>query len=221
MLNKLHKGVAAEYPGFRTLCPTRWTLRRNSLKSILDNWLPLQKLWEESLSRGGLPPELGGRIIDVQPQMETFEYYFGVTIMQKILGHSDNLSRSIQSADLTSTDVIYLAHCTVETLEKIRTDRDFDLLRNDLNEKADSLDLREPKQPRKRKLPQKLLENDTASTTYDEVSDVKTYHRHMYFNALDAVINAVKDQFDRPGYTNYENIEQQLLSAVHGKCTKL
>ena len=57
----------------------------NSLKSVLDNWLPLQKLWQESLSGGGLQPELRGRIIGVQAQMETFQYYFGVTIMQKIL----------------------------------------------------------------------------------------------------------------------------------------
>ena len=97
------------------------------------------------------------------------------------------------------------------------------MLWNYPNKKAGSLDLREPKQPRKRKVPQKLLENYTASTTYDEVSDAKTYHRRIYvnaFNALDAVINAVKDRFDQPGYTNYENIEQLLLSAVHGKCTK-
>ena len=128
--------------------------------------------------------------------METFEYCFGVTIMKKILGYSDNLLRSVRSPDLTATDAKYLANCTVETLEKIRNNRDFDLLWNDLNEKADSVDLRELEQPRRRKVPQKLLENDTASTTYDEVSDVKTYHRHIYFNALDAVINVVKDRFD-------------------------
>ena len=52
---------------------------------------------------------------------------------------------------MTATDVKYLANCTLETLEKIRNDRDFDLLWNDLNEKADSLDLREPKQPKKGK----------------------------------------------------------------------
>ena len=37
---------------------------------------------------------------------------------------------------------------------------------------------------------------------------------------MDAVINAVKYRFDQPGYSNYENIEQLLLSAVHGKCKK-
>ena len=107
LLDKLHKELAAGYPGFRTLCPTRWTVRENYLKSILDNWLPLQKLWQESLSGAGLQPELRGRIISVQAQMETFEYYFGVTIIQKILGHSDNLSRSIQSPDLTAKDAKY------------------------------------------------------------------------------------------------------------------
>ena len=122
------------------------------------------------------------------------------------------MSRSIQSLDLTVTDAKYLANCTVETLEQIRNDSDFDLSWNDLNEKADLLDLRELKQPIKRKVPQKLLENDPASTTYDEVNDVKIYHRRIYFNALDAATNAVKDRFDQPGYTNYKNIEQLLLS---------
>ena len=72
LLDKLHKELPAEYPGFRTLCPARWTVQENSLKSILDNWFPLQKLWQESLSGGGLQPELRGRIIGVQAQIETF-----------------------------------------------------------------------------------------------------------------------------------------------------
>ena len=123
MLHKFHKELAAKYPGFRTLCPTRWTVQGNSLTSILDNWLPLQKLWQESLSGGALQPELRGRITGVQAQMETFQYYLGVPIMQKILGHSDNWSSSIQSPDLTASDTKYLANCTVETLEKIRNGR--------------------------------------------------------------------------------------------------
>ena len=31
LLDKPHKELTAEYPGFRTLCPTRWAVRRNSL----------------------------------------------------------------------------------------------------------------------------------------------------------------------------------------------
>ena len=80
LLDKLHKEPAAKYPGFRTLYLTRWAIPENSLKRILDNWLPLQKPWQESFSGGGLQPELRGRIIGVQAQMETFEYFFGVTV---------------------------------------------------------------------------------------------------------------------------------------------
>ena len=35
--------------GIRVLCPTRWTVRAASLKSILDNFAVLLKVWEESL----------------------------------------------------------------------------------------------------------------------------------------------------------------------------
>ena len=37
MLQKLRKDKSLEYPGIRVLCPTRWTVRAESMKSILDN----------------------------------------------------------------------------------------------------------------------------------------------------------------------------------------
>ena len=39
--------LAPDMPGFRVLCPTRWTVRANSLQSVLDNYSVLQELWEE------------------------------------------------------------------------------------------------------------------------------------------------------------------------------
>ena len=43
MLQKIRKGISLEYPGFRALCPTRWTVRAESKKIILDNWVALQQ----------------------------------------------------------------------------------------------------------------------------------------------------------------------------------
>ena len=37
ILEKIRKDISLEYPGFRVLCPTRWTVRAESIKSILDN----------------------------------------------------------------------------------------------------------------------------------------------------------------------------------------
>ena len=41
MLQKIRKDILLEYPRFRVLCPTRWTVRTEAVKSILDNWVAL------------------------------------------------------------------------------------------------------------------------------------------------------------------------------------
>ena len=41
MLQKIRKDILLEYPGFRVLCPTKWIVRAESMKSILDYWVAL------------------------------------------------------------------------------------------------------------------------------------------------------------------------------------
>ena len=71
------------------------------MKSILDNWVVLQQVWDESLD-GNLEPEIKGKIIGVKSQMNTFNCFYGVTILQLVLGHSDNLPKTLQKSSLTS-----------------------------------------------------------------------------------------------------------------------
>ena len=49
MFTKLKTEFSPETPGFRVLCPTRWTVRADSLLSVIDNYTALQSTWEESL----------------------------------------------------------------------------------------------------------------------------------------------------------------------------
>ena len=44
---KLKQEITTGTPGFRTLCPTHWTVHATSSKSIIDNYLVFQALWEE------------------------------------------------------------------------------------------------------------------------------------------------------------------------------
>ena len=69
----------------QSLCPTRWTVRANALKSIIKNYQVLQETWDESI-------DARARLIGVSAQMKLFEYYFGTVVGQLILSHSDNLS---------------------------------------------------------------------------------------------------------------------------------
>lgn len=43
MFEKLKDKLALDTPGFRVLCPTQWTVRANSLQSVLDNYSALQE----------------------------------------------------------------------------------------------------------------------------------------------------------------------------------
>ena len=59
---KLKQELAPDTPGFRVICPTRWTVRAASLQSVLDNYEVLLGVWAES-EDGHLDSYIRARII--------------------------------------------------------------------------------------------------------------------------------------------------------------
>ena len=102
MLQKIRKDILLKYPGFKVLCLTRWTVRVEPMKSILDTWAALNQVWDQSLS-GNLEPEIKGRIIGVISQMNIFSNFYGVTILQLVSGQSQNLSKTLQNSGKTNS----------------------------------------------------------------------------------------------------------------------
>ncbi len=96
IFKQLKHDLAPDCPGIRVFCPTRWTVRAQSLQSVLLNYSVLQELWISSLE-SSLESEMRARIIGVKAQMESFQYYFGVCVGELVLNHADNLSKSLQS----------------------------------------------------------------------------------------------------------------------------
>ena len=80
------------------LCPTRWTVRAESLQSILENYTALQELWDVTLETG-LDAKVRSRIIGVRAQMESLNYFFGISIGKLVLKHGDNLSAFLPLRD--------------------------------------------------------------------------------------------------------------------------
>ena len=118
--------MAADTPGLRVLCPHRWTVKAESLKSILDNYDALRETWEISISNIK-DTEMKSRIIGVSTQMETFKYLYGIMLGHLILSHSDNLSRTLQKSNISAAEGHEVAHVVVQPLEKLRTDDSFEL----------------------------------------------------------------------------------------------
>ena len=91
--------MGSDSPGIHVLCPTRWTVRTEAFKSILNNFSVLLELWDESLLVVK-DTEMKARIQGVSAQMNILEFFFCVSLGLLILRHTDNLSRKIQKKDM-------------------------------------------------------------------------------------------------------------------------
>ena len=118
MLQKIQKDISLEYPEFTVPCPTRWTVRVESMKSILDNWVALQQFWDESLDEN-LEPEIKGRTIGVKSLVNTYKYFNGVTILQLVLRDNHSLSKTLQKSSLSSCQGNEIADLTLQTINSI------------------------------------------------------------------------------------------------------
>ena len=110
------------------------------MKSILDNWVAFQKVWDESLDKN-LEPEIKCRIIGVKKQMNTFNYFYEVTILKLVLRHSGNLSKTLQKSSLTSCQGKEIADLTLKTINSLRSKSEFELLRQKTLQQAEVLEI--------------------------------------------------------------------------------
>ena len=93
--DSLKKDIA---PGSPVLRPTRLTVRSLSLKSVIDNYAVLQALWDECLEEQ-LKSDVKARIIGSASSND-----FSLSLAYLILKHTDNLSATLQSKDMSVTE---------------------------------------------------------------------------------------------------------------------
>ena len=196
-------------PGIRVLCPTRWTVRADSLASIINNFEVLQSTWISAL-QVTRDTEVKARIQGVSAQMKSFQFLFGVMLGELVLRHTDNLSRTLQHKTFSAAEGQEIARMTVKTLQSIRSSELFDLFWSKVSSTAESLDVEEPQLPRRRRIPKRF---DDGTSAGDFHSTPKEYYRPHYYEAIDTITTCITDRFDQPGYRVYSEVEQLLLKA--------
>lgn len=77
LLNKIEKEIGSESPSIRTICHTSWTVRAESLATIIANYENIQKLWNETLKCTS-DTQMKARIQGVSSQMDTFQFLFNL-----------------------------------------------------------------------------------------------------------------------------------------------
>ena len=196
-------------PGIRVLCPTRWTVRAESIRSILANYKTLQRTWEVALE-ATTDTETKARIQGVAAQMIKFTYLFGSMLGELVLKHADNLSRTLQHASMSAAEGQQITAMTVATLNSMRSDDQFDRFWDLAILKAEELGISEPQLPRQRKLPHRY---DDGSASGHFPSTPKAHFKPAYFEAIDIITNCVQERFDQPGYRIHRSLETLLIKA--------
>ena len=209
-LQKLKEQMPDDSPGIRVLCSTRWTVRAQALQSIITNYEVLQVLWEESLDFVK-DTEMRSRIQGVASRMTSFDFFFGVSLGELLLKHSDNLSKTLQASSMSAAEGQKVADMTISTLQSIRSDENFQLFWSLINKKASSLDIDEPVLPRQRKRPRRY---EDGSSEGDFPESVESLYRHTYYEALDLIVSGIKARFDQSGYKLYSNLEALLVKVA-------
>ena len=210
LFRSIKDDVSPGTPGIRVLCPTRWTVRAETMDSIIQNYSVLQEVWEKATEIVHDSDTIA-RIRGVESMMQTFDFFFGLTLGHDLLRNTDNLSKALQKKNFSAAEGQIVAFQTKKTLLQIRSEECFNLFWEKVNKMAVDLDIGDPQLPRKRKRPRRL-EEGAAPPEFD--STPKDLYRRVYYEAIDFLVQAIADRFEQEGYEIYSCVEKVLLKAI-------
>ena len=77
--------------------------------------------WTISLDEK-LQSDIRGRIIGCQAQMDTFDFFFGLNLGQRLFSHTDNLSRTLQQTKMSALSGKRVPCPTKDALQKTQNE---------------------------------------------------------------------------------------------------
>ena len=170
----------------------------------------LQELWDFVLD-DNVDPDIRARVSGVRTQMESFDYFFGISIAELVLRHGDNLSATLQNSTISAAEGHRVASLTVNTIAMMRTDESFSLFWELVQKKAAVVHVNEPRLPRRRKVPERF-ETGVGSGHFPATAEA--HYRRIYFEVLDYAVSAIKRRFDQPSYEVYKQTQYLLIKTA-------
>ena len=195
LLKEIREESANSHKGIHTFCPTRWTVRGETLASLINNHKELMELWEKTLETS-LNTEMKARVLGAQSAMRKFNFLFCCILGKKVLSSTDNLSRALQSPKISAVDG--------RILEEERSDIAFENMWSITLETQRNLDIDDPKESR-RKVSGKQL-------------TVKDAYGAIYFEVYDFVATGIRERFNQNDFLVYKVMQSLLLKAANKAC---
>ena len=214
MLLSLKQELSPSTPSVRPLCPTRWTVRAESLRSVIANYEVLQELMEEIIEEYRGITEATSSAKGILSTMEKFSFLFGVVVSQPFFSITDKLSKAVQTKSICAFEATEYASVTLKCLEEERSEDRFNCLWEDLMSKKTKFGVGEPVLPRKRRAPTRLDQN-SSNSYYDE--SPKEMYRRIYYEIADKLKGEIERRYSSPAFALYTNVELILRKAATGE----
>ena len=125
--------------------------------------------------------------------MNTFSFYFGLVLGEMLLRHSDNLNKSLQHDKLSAAKRQAIAVMINTTSASLRNAAHYDLFWQKVVAMAKENNVEDPKLPRNRKRPVRYEDGNAEAEFH---STPKDYYRQIYYEALDLIVQSIKDRFE-------------------------
>ena len=134
-----------------------------------------------------------------------------------ILRHTDKLSQTLQQPRMSSVEGNGVAMLTVNTLESLQVEGNFDLFWKKVDQTREKLDADEAHLTRSRKKPKRFYQ-DTAPTATEHALTAKDEYHSVYSEAIDLAVNSIRSRFNQKGFITFSKVEKLIFKACGGKC---
>ena len=179
----------------------------------MDNYEVLISTWEECLQEKQLESDVKSHIIGVKFQMETFNFYFGMKVAGLILKMTNNLSATLQHSFMSASAGQEVAVGTVHTLEKMRSNHDWQLFWKCVCKEEKRLRLPEPRTPRKKRKP---ICYEVGNAEPEFAKTPEKYFHQIWNQSFDLAKEGIKERFDQPDYGVLKNLEGLIANEANG-----
>ena len=142
--------------------------------------------------------DVKARIIGVQTKMQTFSFFYGLQLAIVVLSHSDNLSSSLQRAELYAVDAQCQDFCYCSSRYTIRQEASLHWTK--VTQADVKLELQAPSLPHRLKMPSRYFEGNTQPEHHSNVED---FYCQIYFETVDTAANCIVEHFNQKDYTIY------------------
>ena len=149
--------------------------------------------------------------------MEFFKFYSGLQLGRKLYTHTNNLSKTLQQEKMSAIKGKLLADLTVQTLEGIRNDHDYNLFYKSVEKSAGKIKaVSKPTLPRKWNTPNySILQFVEGNWEIHHSGTAHAYFKAIYNKAIDTIISPIQGRFEQLGFKVFGLVEQLFLKSVN------